>query len=164
MFRGIKEDFSIGTGDLYVLACAFLFSCHILVIDHFSPLADGVKLSCIQFFVCGGLSLICMLIRESFSLSSVLLAWKEIVYAGAFSCGIAYTLQIVAQKDLDPTVASLIMSLESPVSALSGWLLLQQMLSGREILGCVLMFVAVVLAQLPAGLGKKPAKSRSHSE
>ena len=141
-----------------MLLCALMFSVHILVIDYFSPKTDGVKMSCIQFFVCGILSGIAMLIFEEPSLGALLQAWMPILYAGVLSCGVAYTLQIVGQKDMDPTVASLILSLESVVSVLAGWVLLGQRLSLREISGCVLMFAAIILAQLP---GKKPAGSVS---
>ncbi|MDY4516135.1 MAG: DMT family transporter [Lachnospiraceae bacterium] len=145
----ITESFSIGTGDILVLVCAFLFSLHILVIDHFSPLTDGVKMSCIQFFVCGILSGIAMLLTEQPHLTDIIQAWLPILYAGVLSCGVAYTLQIVGQKDMNPTVASLILSLESCISVLAGWLILGQKLSGREFLGCLIMFASIILAQLP---------------
>ncbi len=145
----ITEDFTLGWGDFLVLLCAFVFSVHILVIDYFSPKVDGVKMSCIQFFVCGLLSGIGMLIWEKPEIHAILQAWMPILYAGAMSCGVAYTLQIVGQKGMNPTVASLILSLESVVSVLSGWLLLGQSLSMRELSGCALMFIAIVLAQLP---------------
>lgn len=143
------EDFAIGRGELLVLICAVLFSLHILVIDHFSPLVDGVKMSCIQFLVCGILSGIPALLFESPDLSGILAAKIPLLYAGVLSCGVAYTLQIVGQKNMNPTVASLILSLESCISVIAGWLILGQSLSGREILGCVLMFGAIILAQLP---------------
>ena len=142
--------FSLDLGTLLGLCCAFLFSCHILVIDYFSTRVDGVKMSCIQFLVCGLLSGIAMLFAEQPQLSAVLLAWKPIAYAGIMSCGVGYTLQIVGQKGMDPTIASLILSLESCISVLAGWLLLGQTLSMREGLGCVAMFAAIILAQLPA--------------
>lgn len=145
----IKDGFSIGKGDILVLVCAVLFSLHILVIDHFSPMADGVKMSCIQFLVCGILSGIPALLLENPEFSSILAAWQPILYAGVMSCGVAYTLQIVGQKNMNPTVASLILSLESCISVLAGWVLLGQSLSFREILGCVIMFAAIILAQLP---------------
>ena len=145
----ITDGFSIGLGDILVLMCAFLFSLHILVIDHFSPKADGVKLSCIQFLVCGILSMIPALILEHPQVSSILSAWLPILYAGIMSCGVAYTLQIVGQKNVNPTVASLILSLESCISVLAGWLLLGQKLSIKELIGCVIMFAAIILAQLP---------------
>lgn len=135
--------------DIYLLGSAFLFSVHILIIDHFSPKVDGVKLSCLQFFVCGILSGIIMLFTETTDMADILAAWKPIVYAGVLSSGVAYTLQIIGQKDFNPTVASLILSLESVFSALAGWLILHQALSGRELLGCVLIFCAILLAQIP---------------
>ena len=147
--RCIKDGFSIGKGDILVLICAFLFSLHILTIDYFSPKTDGVKLSCIQFLVSGILSGIPALILEDPSLSSILTAWLPILYAGALSSGVAYTLQIIGQKDMNPTVASLILSLESCISVLAGWLILGQKLSSRELFGCLIMFGAIILAQLP---------------
>lgn len=145
----ITEGFSIGQGDFLVLLCAVVFAIHILVIDYFSPKVDGVKMSCIQFFVCGLLSGVGMLIWETPNLHAILQAWMPILYAGVMSCGVAYTLQIVGQKGMDPTVASLILSLESVVSVIAGWFLLGQNLSIRELSGCVLMFAAIILAQLP---------------
>lgn len=145
----ITDGFSIGKGDILVLICAFLFSLHILVIDHFSPHVDGVKMSCIQFLVCGILTAIPALIFEHPQLSAFKGAWGSILYAGVMSCGVAYTLQIIGQKNMNPTVASLILSLESCISALAGWILLGQKLSAKEIFGCVIMFCAIVLAQLP---------------
>lgn len=145
----ITDGFSVGKGDLLVLVCAFLFSLHILIIDYFSPKADGVKMSCIQFFVCGILSMIPALIMEHPQISSILTAWLPILYAGIMSCGVAYTLQIVGQKNVNPTVASLILSLESCISMLAGWVILGQKLSAKELLGCVIMFAAIILAQLP---------------
>ena len=145
----ITDGFSIGKGDFLVLICAFLFSLHILVIDYFSPKTDGVKMSCIQFLVCGILTAIPAIILEHPSLSSFNGAWGATLYAGVMSCGVAYTLQIVGQKNMNPTVASLILSLESCISVLAGWIILGQKLSTREIIGCVVMFGAIVLAQLP---------------
>ncbi len=143
------EGFSIGKGDTLVLICAVVFSFHILTVDYFSPLVDGVKMSCIQFLVCGILSGIPALIFENPNITNILQAWMPILYAGILSCGVAYTLQIVGQKGMNPTVASLIMSLESCISVIAGWLILGQNLSSREIFGCVLMFGAIMLAQLP---------------
>ena len=145
----ITDGFSIGKGDILVLICAVLFSFHILVIDYYSPKVDGVKLSCIQFLVCGILSGIPALIFEKPEMSAVLTAWQPILYAGVMSCGVAYTLQIIGQKNMNPTVASLILSLESCISVLAGWVILGQQLSAREIAGCVIMFAAIILAQLP---------------
>lgn len=147
--------FVLALGDLLVLFCAVLFSVHILVIDHFSPKGDGVVISCIQFFTCGILSGIPMLFFEHPLVGSMLDAKWSILYAGVLSSGVAYTLQVVAQKNVNPTVASLIMCLESVVAVLAGWMILGQGMSSREILGCVLMFVAIVVAQLPMSEKKK---------
>lgn len=144
-----SESFSLSKGDFLVLICALFFSLHILIIDYFSPKVDGVRMSCIQFFVCGLISTAIAFVTESPSLHSILSGWLPILYAGVLSCGVAYTLQIVGQKNMDPTVASLILSLESVFSVLAGWVILNQTLSGREILGCILMFLAIILAQLP---------------
>ncbi len=145
----VTESFSINRGDIYIMICALVFSVHILIVDHFSPLVDGVKLSCIQFFVAGILSAIPMLLFEDPSFAQLQAASVSILYAGIMSCGVAYTLQVVGQKNMNPTIASLILSLESVVSVLAGWLILDQALSAREIIGCVLMFGAIILAQLP---------------
>lgn len=145
----ITDRLALGKGDILVLLCAVVFAVHILVVDHFSAKADGVRMSCIQFLVCGLLSGVCMLLTEHPEMRLILQAWQPILYAGVFSCGVGYTLQIVGQKGTDPTVASLILSLESVVSVLAGWLLLGQRLSVRELGGCALMFAAILLAQLP---------------
>lgn len=143
------SGFSIQKGDLLLLLGAVIFSFHILTIDYFSPKVDGVKMSCIQFFTCGILSMVCMFLFEQPQIGAILQAWIPIVYAGVLSCGVAYTLQIVGQKGMNPTVASLILSMESVISVIAGWLILHQKLSGRELLGCVLMFAAIILVQLP---------------
>jgi drug/metabolite transporter (DMT)-like permease len=148
-FLCITDGFSIGKGDIYVFLGAIAFSIHILVIDYFTQFNDGVKMSCIQFFVCGILCFVPMMLFEHPEISVILLAWKPILYAGVMSCGVAYTLQIVGQKNMNPTVASLILSLESVTSVIAGFLILHQNLSHRELIGCGLMFVAIVLAQLP---------------
>lgn len=147
-----KGSFSLQKGDLLVLSCALAFSVHILVIDYFSPKVEGVKLSCIQFVTCAVLSGICMFLFEEPAFSQVLAAWMPVLYAGVMSCGVAYTLQIVGQKGMNPTVASLILSLESVVSVIAGWAILGEELSARELSGCILMFAAIVLVQIP---GKK---------
>ena len=157
-FLCLTDGFSINLGDLLTFICAILFSVHIMVIDHFSPLTDGVKMSCIQFFVCAIIAGIGMLLFEHPSLGALLAAWKPVLYAGALSSGAAYTLQIIGQRGMNPTVASLIMSLESVISVLAGWLILHQTLSGREIFGCVLMFAAIILAQLPDQTSQKAVK------
>ena len=145
----ITDRLALGKGDILVLLCAVVFAVHILVVDHFSAKTDGVRMSCIQFLVCGLLSGVCMLLTEHPEMRLILQAWQPILYAGVFSCGVGYTLQIIGQKGTDPTVASLILSLESVVSVLAGWLLLGQRLSVRELGGCALMFAAILLAQMP---------------
>ena len=135
-----------------------LFSIHILVVDHYTELVDGVKMSCIQFFVCGILSGILMFLFEHPQISDIIAAWQPILYAGVLSCGVAYTLQIVGQKGINPTIASLILSLESVISVLAGLVVLQQHLSKREVAGCILMFGAIILAQLPQKKGKEEQK------
>lgn len=150
-----EGSFTLAYGDLLVLVCAILFSIHIMVIDHFSPKGDGVVMSCIQFFVCGIVSGIIMLFVESPDLGNIMAAKMPILYAGVLSSGVGYTLQVVGQKGMNPTIASLIMCLESVVSVLAGWLILGEALSNRELLGCVLMFAAIVLAQMPMPARKK---------
>lgn len=152
----IKEGFSISYGDFMVLLCALVFSLHILAVDYFSPRVDGIRLSCIQFFVCGCISAVPMLVWEHPEISQIIRAWQPLAYAGVLSSGVAYTLQIVTQKHLNPTVASLLMSLESVFAVLTGWLVLNERLSLKELLGCVLVFTAIILAQLPQKQ-KKPA-------
>lgn len=144
-------SFTIERADIMLLLCALAFSFHILVVDYFSPKVDGVKMSCIQFFVCGVLSAVGMLFTETPDISNIQAAWQPLLYAGLLSCGVGYTLQIVGQKGINPVIASLIMSLESVISALAGWVILGQVLSPKEILGCVLMFVAIIITQIPIG-------------
>jgi drug/metabolite transporter (DMT)-like permease len=151
----MSERLSINKGDLLMLICAFCFAIHILVVDHFGRQTDGVKLSCIQFFVCALLSGILMLLLETPSWETIRAAWLPICYAGLLSSGAGYTLQILGQKDTDPTVASLLMSLESVFAAIAGWLLLHERFSLRELAGVVLMAGAIVLAQLPEGRNSK---------
>ncbi|WP_418751628.1 DMT family transporter [Frisingicoccus sp.] len=148
-FLCMTDSLSFSKGDTMVLLCALVFSLHILIIDYFSPKVDGVRMSCIQFFVASIICGIPALILEHPQFSSLVAAWAPILYAGILSCGVAYTLQIVAQKNYDPTIASLILSLESVFSVLAGWVILHQALSPREILGCVLVFIAIILVQLP---------------
>ena len=151
---------AINAGDVIVFLCAVCFAVHILIIDYFSPKVDGVKLSCIQFFVAGGLSCLLMFIIDpalGFSLptwANIQAGWFEILYAGIMSCGVAYTLQVVGQKDVEPTLASMILCLESVFAVIAGAILLGETMGPREIIGCVLMFVAIMVAQLPS---KDPA-------
>lgn len=148
-FLCMTGDFSINAGDFYIFLCAIVFAIHIMVIDYFSPKVDGVRMSCIQFFVTSVLSSIPMFLFESVDMNAVFDAMIPLLYAGIMSSGVAYTLQIVGQKDADPTMASLILSLESVFSVLAGWMILKEVLSVRESVGCILMFVAIILSQLP---------------
>ena len=152
----IDTRLSLNYGDLLILICAFVFAGHILIIDHYSPKVDGVKLSCIQFFVCGMINIIMAFIFEKPMLAPIFNCWTAIGYSGIMSCGVAYTLQIVGQKYTDPTSASIIMSLESVFATLStvilvalGWNLTGGAMTMREIFGCTLMFIAIILVQLP---------------
>ena len=145
----IKEDFSIQTSDVYVFLCAIVFAFHILCVDHFVQKVDGVQLSCAQFLVVALLSGVGVAAFEQPLWSNIVLCLPELLYVGVFSSGVAYTLQILAQKDSDPTVVTILLSLESVFSVLAGAVLLGDRLSGRECLGCVLMFAAVILAQVP---------------
>ncbi|MBD5522711.1 MAG: DMT family transporter [Lachnospiraceae bacterium] len=145
----MKENLRLSQGDILLLLCSLTFSFHIMVIDYFAPKVDGVKMSCIQFFVCGILSAIGMLMFENPDIGQIFSGWLPILYGGIMSCGVAYTLQIVGQEGMNPTVASLILSMESVISVLAGWVLLHETLSRRELMGCVFMFAAIILAQLP---------------
>ena len=152
------EGFSVRLGDLYTLLCAFVFSLHILVISHFVTKVNGVELACGQF-VCGSIiASVAVLIAESPTIEGLQGALLPILWAGIMSNGIAYTLQIVGQCGMNETVASLIMSLESAIAVIAGWLLLGEVLSQRELFGCVLMAGAVVLAQLPAPKSRRSGK------
>lgn len=167
----INGAFYIQLSDLLVMICAFCFSIHIMVIDYFTPKVDGLRMSCIQFLTVGIITTIPMIfvdIRKSTDISAWLSgfesldAWIPLLYAGIFSCGIAYTLQIIGQKGVNPTIASLIMSLESVFSVIAGWIILKEKLSFKELMGCVLIFVAVILAQLPSKKTKTNNKNKKH--
>lgn len=146
---------TLSAGDFYTLCCALVFSLHILVISNFIQKVDGVELSMMQFAVGSAISLVTMLLFESPTWEGWTTALLPILWAGIMSNGIAYTLQMVGQRGMNETAASLILSLEAVVSVLAGWAILGEVLSSRELLGCVIMAFAVVLAQLPAK--KKPA-------
>ena len=169
----IKGDFSLAMGDLLVLVCAVCFAIHILVIDHFTATVDGLKLSCVQFFFAAVWAtlakLVCTLLglggigdtsvaTSIFAVPDWAGIWAcilPILYVGVFSSGVAYTLQILAQKGSNPTVVTILLSLESVFAVIAGAIILQQQMTGREYLGCVLMLVAVILAQIPNPFEKK---------
>lgn len=145
----MSGGFTVSRGDALVLLCALTFSGHILVVDYFSPKMDSVKLSCIQFLTSGVICTVLAFVLETPSLGALLSGWLPVLYAGVLSCGVAYTLQVVGQKNVEPTIASLLLSLESVVSVLAGWVILGQKLSARELAGCALVFAAVILVQMP---------------
>lgn len=157
-FLCVHESLSLNQGDLMVLAGAVGFSFHILLIDRYSAHVDGVKLSCLQFFVAGVLGLVCMFLFETPQISQIFAAWLPLLYAGVFSCGVAYTLQILGQRDTDPAIASMILCLEAVFSVIFSWFLLGERLSAREIFGCVLIFAAILLAQLKGKAGAPETK------
>lgn len=150
----VKGGAGIASGDLLVIASAVVFSLHILVIDSVPAGVDGVRLSCVQFLVAGAFALVLALFLETFTWRDILSAWVPLLYTGVVSSGVGYTLQILGQRTVNPTVASLILSLESVFAALAGWAILGQALSLRELFGCALVFVAVILAQLPSKKGR----------
>ena len=142
-------------GDILMMLCALAFSIHIFTVDRFGEKVGGIKLSFIQFLVCGAVSGIVSLFVENLKFANVLAAAPQILYLGIMSSGIAYTLQIIGQNYAEPAVASLSMSLESVFAALGGWIILKNRLSLREIAGCALVFVAIILAQLPEMIKKE---------
>ena len=162
----IKGDFSLAPGDLLVLVCAVCFAIHILVIDHFTATVDGMKLSCVQFLVAAVWATVAKVVcvqlgmngtGDVTSLTSIFAVpdWNAILgctlpilYVGIFSSGVGYTLQILAQKDSNPTVVTILLSLESVFAVIAGAIILHQQMSVREYIGCVIMFIAVILAQI----------------
>ncbi len=145
----VTEGGSVELSDLLVLICAVLYTVHILVIDKVSPYVDGVKLSCIQFFVAGAISLVPALAFEGFDMNAIIAAMPSVAYAGVMSSGVAYTLQILGQQKTEPTLASMIMSLESVFAVLTSMAVLHLAPTPREAIGCVIMFAAIIIAQLP---------------
>ena len=154
-FICINEGFAINKGDLYTLICAFCFAAQIICVENIVKNLDGVRLSFIQFATCAVVNGVLMFIFETPSLTSVLQGWAPIAYTGIMSSGVAYTLQIVGQKHVSSVLACMLMSLESAFALLSGWILLGQAMSPREIFGCCLVFAAILLAQLPDDLFSK---------
>ena len=144
----VSETMSINKGDIFAFCCAIVFAFHILSVDYFAPKTNGIVLSCLQFLTSGVCAMICAFIFEQPSVTEIVNGVVPLLYVGVMSSGVAYTLQILGQKNAEPTLASLIMSLESAVSVLGGWLILNQRLTGKELLGCLLMFVAVVGVQI----------------
>lgn len=153
----VKNGLTLAPGDLLVLACALCFTVQILLIDHFGSFVEGVELSCVQFFTAALLSALLMFLFGTTPLSVLPQYIWPILYMGVISGALGYTLQILAQKGANPTVVCILLSLESVFSVLGGWLFLGQRMSGREYLGCALMFAAVILAQVPIPLKGKNA-------
>ena len=145
----VTESNSVALSDVLVLICAALYTVHILVIDRVSPYVDGIKLSSIQFFVASAISFLPALIFEGFDAEMIMAAMPSIAYAGIMSSGVAYTLQILGQQRTEPTLASMIMSLESVFAVLTSMLVLHLSPTPREAIGCVIMFAAIIVAQLP---------------
>ena len=148
------SSFTINFGDILVILCAAVFAVHIMVVDHFVKTCDGVKLSCMQFFIGGLISSVLMFAFSKPSIDAIIAAAFPILYAGIGSCGIAYTLQIIGQKYTPPTLASLIMSLESVFAVLTEVVILGVLPSMRESVGCIVMFAAIIVSQLPEKLKK----------
>ncbi len=148
------EAVSFNVGDGLTILCAVFFAGQILCIDKFVADIDGLKLSCAQFLTAGIINTILMFILETPNMENILACSAALLYSGIMSCGVAYTLQVIGQKYADPTSASIIMSLESVFAAVSGWIILSQSMSIPQIVGCVLMFAAIVLVQLPDGIKK----------
>ena len=152
------DSFALSRADVYLLLCAACFTVHILVVDWAGSRADGVRLSCIQFATCGAISAVICLLTEHPTVEGILAARVPLLYTGLFSCGLAYTLQILGQKRCPPQIASLLMSMESVFAALGGFFILHERMSAREFIGCLLVFSAVILTQLP-DLKKRPKLS-----
>jgi len=151
----VKEDFSLTRGDILVCICALMFSGHILCCDRFVKMADPIELAAVQFATASVISAAVAFLIETPSRAGIVAAAIPILYCGVVSGGIGYTLQIVAQKFTDPTVASLLMSLESVFAVIAGALLLGEQMSSRELLGCAVLFTAIILVQVPLpGEGK----------
>ncbi len=152
----LDSTLSVNRGDVLELLCALAFALHILVVDRVAPGVDGLRLSCVQFWTCGLLSAaVALPMGERPAAADVAAAWMPLLYTGVLSCGVAYTLQILAQKDSNPTVVTILLSMESVFAVISGAIILHQRMTGREYLGCVLMLAAVLLAQIPFPLKKK---------
>ena len=142
-------NLAIGIGEIFLILAAFLFAIHIIIIGHFSTRVDPVRLSCGQLLIGGFATVIPMIVIEKPTMGSILAAYIPLLYTGIFSSCVAYTLQIFAQKEANPTIAGMLLSLESVFAALAGYLILHQVLNTRELIGCVVIFIAIVIAQLP---------------
>ncbi len=160
----IKSDFSVRPSDLIVLACSFVFACHIMIIDKATSMCNGIKLSCIQFLAMAVVSSVCAFIFEQPQLTDFTNNALSILYLGICSSGIAYTLQILAQKDANPTVTTLLLSMESVFGVIAGAVANGEVMLVKEYIGCALMLIAVVLAQIPIEVLKKPFVRKKKEE
>jgi drug/metabolite transporter (DMT)-like permease len=158
------EETGLNFGDVLTFLCSLFFTVQIILIEKSGSETDGVKLSLLQFIVCGALSVVMMFLFETPKMDDILAAALPLLYAGVLSGGVAYTLQIIGQRNLDATVASLLMSMESVFAVLTAWLLIQEAMTPREIFGCVIMFVAIILAQLAEGLSLKKKRKEITEE
>ena len=147
----INGEFRLAAGDIYIILCALGFSFHILAIDHYANMVDPLKLSLMQYLICGIVSMVPMILFEKVEMGNILSCWAPLLYGGVLSTGVGYTLQMVGQRFTNPTVASILMCLESVFSLIAGIILLGQVPSTREIIGCVLMFIAIIITQIPSG-------------
>lgn len=151
----IKGGFYISHGDFFLILCAIFYAIHIIVLNHYSPMVDGILLSSAQFFVVGLISLVPMFTLESPTWAAVIAAGPQLLYSGVLSSGVGFTLQTIGLQRVPPTQASLITSQESTLSVVFGWLLLNEMMTGRELLGCALMLAGVLISQLAPEKVKK---------
>ena len=158
------ENFAVNTGDVLAIICAFLFAIQILLVEKFAPLADGVKISCVEFAVAGVISCILMFIFEKPVAADIVSSWLPILYAGILSTGVAYTLQIVGQKYCEATVASLMMCMESVFAVITAAIILKEIPSPREAAGCVIMFAAIILSQFAGPITERFRKIRSRGD
>ena len=148
-FLSLGESLQLNIGDVFMLFCAVGYAVHIILVDRYVQSTDPIELSCLQFFVAAIFSFIAMLLFETPNIDGILSSWLPILYAGVLSGALGFTLQIVGQKNTEPAVAALLLSFESVFAALTGFFILNEILTARELFGCVLMFSAVVIAQLP---------------
>ena len=148
LLADVREG-SINIYDLMLLGCALCFSVQITLVDRYAPVVDCLRLNCIQCFVTLVLSAIAMALTEEPQMGAIVSCWLPLGYAGILSMGVAYSLQVLGQEKVEPTTASIIMSMESVIAVLSGWLVLNETMSDKELWGCVIMFLALILSQIP---------------
>lgn len=148
-FLCVTAQFTVAAGDIIVFIGAFGWAAHILIVDHFAPKVNAAKLTCLQFIVAGFISLIVSFIVEDNTFAAAVSCAPSLLYTGIMSCGVGFTLQVVGQKNANPTAASILLSMESVFGALAGFIFLNETMTGRELTGCILMLAAVIIAQLP---------------